>query len=141
MKKSAIALIGIPFLAGCAGSGSPDGRAILSEWKYVSVRHRGQPFDPGRDARISITTDAWTIRRNGVTLESTYTLDEATDPKRIDMDVKWPDGRVLRLRSIYRIEGNRLTLCEPESPDLPRPARFAAEADDAAWLVILEKAE
>ena len=59
-------------------------------------------------------------------------------PKHLDSVVE-RNGTTFRVKEIYKLEGNRLILCEPMHPDAPRPTTFSAEKGEKQFLIILKR--
>jgi uncharacterized protein (TIGR03067 family) len=117
---------------------SDDQRRLQGVWDYVSVTYEGKPFDVGKRATITISGRQWTIRRNGMTIQSTAKVDPTKTPKRLDSIIR-RQNVAFSLKSIYRFDGNRLILCEPDHPNGPRPTRFSAKQGDRQFLIILQR--
>lgn len=118
--------------------GNDDAKELLGTWDYVSVTYEGKPFDVGKDATITIEKDGWTIRRNGQTIQSTWTIDSTKSPKQLTQVVT--RGKVsFSMKSIYRLDKDRLVVCEPDHPDKPRPEKFVARGGDGQFLIVLRR--
>jgi uncharacterized protein (TIGR03067 family) len=63
-----------------------------------------------------------------------FRVDEQSNPKRIDFD----DGRLPLIQGIYKLEGDRLTVCT-NSPGRPRPEAFATAPGSRIILTILNR--
>lgn len=63
-----------------------------------------------------------------------FTLDEMQSPKTIDLTI---DGESTRLMGIYRLEGDRLTLCLRS--DGVRPTEFSSEGDGPPALTVYQR--
>jgi uncharacterized protein (TIGR03067 family) len=61
-----------------------------------------------------------------------FRIDEQRDPKRIDFD----DGRRPLIQGIYKLEGDRLTVCTG-APGTPRPSAFTTSYWNKSILTIL----
>jgi hypothetical protein len=61
-----------------------------------------------------------------------FRIDEQFDPKRIDFD----DGRRPLIQGIYKLEGDRLTVCTA-APGDPRPSTFGTSYLNKSILTIL----
>ncbi len=118
--------------------GDDDESLLIGTWDYVSVTYDGKPFDVGEGATITVSKSDWTIRRNMQEIRSTWGIDSTTSPKRLNQVVK--RGNVtFTMRSIYRLDGNHLVLCERDHPDKPRPKRFTAKRGDGQFLIVLQR--
>jgi uncharacterized protein (TIGR03067 family) len=61
-----------------------------------------------------------------------FRIDEQSEPKRIDFD----DGRNPLIQGIYKLEGERLTICTG-APGDPRPTNFATSPWNKSILTVL----
>ena len=132
------ALVVATFSVPVDAQGDDDAKELLGTWNYVSVTYEGKPFDVGKDATITIAKDSWTIRRNGQTIQSTWTIDSTKSPKQLTQVVT--RGKVsFSMKSIYRLDKDRLVVCEPDHPDKPRPEQFVARRGDGQFLIVLRR--
>jgi uncharacterized protein (TIGR03067 family) len=78
-------------------------------------------------------------------LTGSFTLDPTTSPRSIDLKLNELDyaevGQPIKipagtLRGIYKLDGDRLTLCFPLDPDRIRPTEFAATAKRTVVLTL-----
>lgn len=126
----------------------PKGEAVRSQlerhqgtWAVVAFEHDGQETPEetlGEIERVVMGNRAvW--RRNGETFsETTIEIDPAKEPKAIDVI---PDGGPFKGRrtpGIYKLDGDRLTICMGQ-PDGERPEAFAAGKGSRRTLMVLER--
>ncbi len=78
------------------------------------------------------------IHRNKMVIKAKYTLAPNTNPKHIDLLIE-RDETTFRLKEIYKLENDKLTLCEPPHPEAPRPTTFSAEKGERQFLIILKR--
>lgn len=124
--------------AGAADGAAADEKLLQGRWEYVSVQWDGQPFPLEKGDHIVISGRKWSIHRNKMVLKSKHALDPSKSPKHLDLIVD-RDGATIRLREIYRLEGNKLTLCEPSHADAPRPTTFSAKKGEKQYLIVLKR--
>jgi uncharacterized protein (TIGR03067 family) len=120
-------LVGV---AATADDTTNDQEAIQGEWVVVSFVFNGKsrPADDYKDLRLAIKGDKYLITQGGETASRTLTLDPATKPKA--MDVTYDDGpnKGKTNRAIYVLQGNVLTICRHQQPEMERPQEFTSEA-------------
>jgi uncharacterized protein (TIGR03067 family) len=110
-------------------------------WFAVSFRRDGQetPAAIVRTIQRTVEKDHVTWKRDGKSFAgTTIVLDPKQAPAAIDV---LPDGgpsRGKRVLGIYRLEGNRLTICMAD-PDRPRPREFAAEKGSKQTLMVFTR--
>jgi uncharacterized protein (TIGR03067 family) len=144
MWKPAMHFIFILIAAGVAAADQPaddtvaDEKLIQGRWEYVSVQFDGKPFPLEKGDHIVISGRNWSIHRNKMVIKSKHALDPSKTPKRLDFVVD-RDGTRFLLHEIYKVEGNRLTLCEPPHADAPRPTTFSAKKGEKQFLIVLKR--
>jgi len=128
-------------LTGCASVHTPavaarsgplvgDEQRLQGSWKVThnELMHIDTPWLLGRvhiyfGRRFRLDTD---------TGSEEFRIDEQSEPKRIDFD----DGRRPLIKGIYKLEGDRLTVCTG-APGDPRPSNFATSYLNKSILTIL----
>jgi len=118
----------------CAAA-PPDKEALRAErerhqgtWTVTSSIYDGQPAPDAlvRSIERVVTGDHVVWKRDGKSFSGTKVeLDPAPEPKTLDVI---PDGgrnRGERVLGIYRLDGDRLTICMA-APGQPRPKEFKA---------------
>jgi uncharacterized protein (TIGR03067 family) len=105
-----------------------DQAAIQGKWRIVSFTFNGQPRaeDTYKNLRLEIKGDKYLITDGGETASRTFSLDPTKKPKA--MDVVYDDGpnKGKTCRAIYALEGDILTICRHQQPEMARPKEFAA---------------
>jgi uncharacterized protein (TIGR03067 family) len=146
---SRLLAVAIAIAASCtqAPEAAPDLKAELARhqgvWRCASLRRDGKEADQAvvRPITRSVDGDRVVWRRDGKSFSaSTIVLDPGADPKTIDVHADGGPGRDKVVRGVYKIEGDRLTLCTAD-PDEPRPDAFRAEAGDRWTLMVFEREE
>ncbi len=127
-----------------AGTGSADddgrGRGELERhqgtWRTSTSIYDGKPAPDElvRPITRTVEKDHVVWKKDGKSFAGTrIELDPSRDPRTIDVI---PDGgkdRGTRVLGIYKLEGDRLTICMA-SPGKPRPAEFKAEPGSGCTL-------
>jgi uncharacterized protein (TIGR03067 family) len=98
-------------------------------WKALSVEHDGKLTPPEKLKPIKLTVDGanYHFQNGDFSERGTYKFDPTQEPKALDIVVgEGPDkGKVYLV--IYKIEGDRLTICL-ESANKNRPKQFTGKA-------------
>lgn len=136
--RFAVLAVTMSCFCGDALADDDDRQRLLGVWDYVSVTYEGKPFDVGQQAAITITADHWTIRRNGLVIRTTWSIDESKNPKHLNVVVEREDT-TFEMKSIYQLAGDRLVVCERDDPTKPRPAMFRAQPGDGQFLIVLQR--
>jgi uncharacterized protein (TIGR03067 family) len=104
---------------------------LQGTWRPVDLERRGDPgaaaFRPAACVVIKGNTLRFQVGER-VLQELHFTLGPARAPRAIDLVSASGPTKGKTLRGIYRLEGDRLTLCWPLDGDAKRPAGFGAEA-------------
>jgi len=124
---------------------SPEVKAELAKhrgvWRSVSFRREGKETAEAvvRSITREVDGDRVVWRRDGKSFSgSTIVLDPGADPKTIDVHADGGPGRDKVVRGLYKLEGDRLTLCTAD-PDQPRPTAFRAEPGDRWTLMVFDR--
>jgi uncharacterized protein (TIGR03067 family) len=73
-------------------------------------------------------------RRTG---EYRLKLDATKDPKWVDLSAERLGDRTLK--GIYRLDGDKLTICYAYDPDSPRPTEFKTMPGGITYMYVLER--
>ncbi|QDV34241.1 TIGR03067 domain-containing protein [Tautonia plasticadhaerens] len=122
---------------------------LQGHWKGVALESDGRK---ATEAEIEAMKDGgWSFEGDVVSFEdprippirSRVELDLATDPRSLDLiGLDGPqEGKVMR--GIYKIEGDRLTIClrDLASDSKGRPSEFATAPESGLGLIVLERAD
>jgi uncharacterized protein (TIGR03067 family) len=115
---------------------APADNPLMGEWVVESHIASGKPI-PIRDKpeRVMITKDLWKVGKELKT-ESNLWLDPTKDPPQIDVWVP-TQGEEARVRGIYKLDGDILTVCYTLGAD--RPTKFDSPVKSGIWLMTLKK--
>ena len=125
------------------GSSSTAGTDAKSEqekmqgkWKIVRCEFSGQDQPQPLGTEDTISDSKW-LRPNRRTAEYRLELDPSKDPKCVDLSADRLGAR--KLKGIYSLDGDRLTICYAYEPELPRPTEFKTTPDVKAYIYVLER--
>ncbi len=110
-------------------------------WAAVSFRRDGQdtPADIVRSITRTVEGKHVVWKRNGKNFAGTaLELDPAQHPRAIDVSADGGPMRGRRVLGIYKLEGDRLTLCMAD-PDRPRPREFRADQGSGQTLMVFQR--
>jgi uncharacterized protein (TIGR03067 family) len=142
-------LLGLALIAGAPGTKEKPEPSIVGSW-ILESRTNGRPI---KETTIyEFTAEGkWLIPDKGLgarTLSREFKTDRGAKPYTIDVvsqDEFVAEGVPLRLRGIYKIEGDTFTLClgRPRTPeDDPKlPTEFKAPEGSQFQLLILKRAK
>jgi uncharacterized protein (TIGR03067 family) len=140
--------VAVAIMAGCFLAAGDDAatRRDIDEWQGVwhaiSVDNDGQPTPAEKLEKIKLTvrgTD-YHFQNGGYSERGTYKFDVAKSPRQLDIIVgDGPDkGKVHQ--TIYKIDGDRLTLCF-EAAGKARPAQFTGQAGTGCVLEVWQRSK
>lgn len=141
MTPALLALLLLPTQDDPARDLSPELRRHQGTWRVVSFVHDGQEADPEVMASIRRTVEGARViwSRDGKRFSATgLELDPGATPPALDLIPEGGPRRGERVLGIYRLEGDRLTICVAD-PGTPRPDTFSAATGGRRTLMILER--
>jgi uncharacterized protein (TIGR03067 family) len=113
-------------------------KELAGTWQAVSYALDGKKASAEDMKKIKLLIDVGgkaTAQREGKTfLASTTRIDPATRPKSIDITFSEGEGKGKTSLGIYKIEGDRLTICRA-APGKARPAEFSSSVGSGHTLM------
>jgi uncharacterized protein (TIGR03067 family) len=109
-------------------------------WMITAMVQDGsEETKPPAEAKITFKAGKATNQFGEETREATYLSDATKKPATLDITPSdGPDkGKTRKL--IYRIEGDKLTLCGARDPEDPRPTEFSAKKGEKQLLLMLKR--
>lgn len=129
-------------LAMAGDAAQDEAKRLEGTWKVVSLAADGIEAPPE-----AIREGRWTFRGDQIIIpgpnpgKATYKLMPDRSPKAIDMTALDGPMKGKTLECIYKVEGERLTICFPEgrqtATDLTRPSEFGSGKGRS--LIVLER--
>jgi uncharacterized protein (TIGR03067 family) len=116
---------------------------LYGEWEFEAAEHNGKADRGAADGpyRYRFNRDGtWQVFQGGNEAADRrgFKIDPTVDPPALDFNTP-PNPRDSPLvPAIYRIEGDRLTICSA-FPGKPRPTAFASPPGSEAYLKILRR--
>jgi uncharacterized protein (TIGR03067 family) len=128
-----------------ASAGSSDYTKLQGTWKVKRLEFLGQARSYEADGLKDLR---WTFFARGkilITRKSAIwgvvRLNEASNPKEINIVFPNAPGEVRPYTGIYQLEGNSLKLCWTDQPNGTRPGDFQTRQGDNVKLAILERGQ
>jgi uncharacterized protein (TIGR03067 family) len=114
----------------------PDLERIRGAWRVISAEDEGV-LRPKLVGRLDLydTSKLHCITPQGVRTTYRYELDETTTPKRI---ILLTDDELITITVIYKIEGDRLTVCRSFRPGVI-PDDFDTRPKDGRTLLVFKR--
>jgi len=142
MWRWAAVLVALISLTATAGGDEKD-KAVKQEqeklqgkWKVVSHEFSGRAGKESSSEPDELKGDKW-LRPKRRTAEYRLKLDPSKNPKQVDLSADRLGDKVLK--GIYKLDGDKLTICYAYDPDLARPTEFKTKAEDNRYLYTLER--
>lgn len=138
-KAIGLLLASLLLVAAGADAGKKDREAMQGDWHCEKFVRDGQAAsdDEAQALFRSVKGDAFTVfrfRKKGSA--GKFTLDAAKSPKQIDFVFEVP--KAFTMKGIYKLEGDRLTLCYA-GPGQERPKAFESKEDSGVSLTVWVK--
>jgi uncharacterized protein (TIGR03067 family) len=135
-----IAVIGLMALSALAliafADDQSDQEKMQGKWKIVRCEFSGR--DEAQSVGVEDTfSDAKWLRPGRRTAEYQFKFDASKDPRWVDLSAERLGDQTLK--GIYKLEGDKLTICYAYDPDLPRPTEFKTTSDVRGYLYVLER--
>ena len=109
---------------------------LQSKWKIVRQEFSGAVTKEVSDEPDEIKGDKW-LRPKRKTAEYGLKLDPTKDPKQVDLTAERLANKTLK--GIYKLDGDKLTICYAYDPDQARPTEFKTKRGDKCYLYELER--
>jgi len=116
-------------------------KQLVGSWTCATATIDGAPLaaETAKLLTLTMTADRFTTQRGEqVLFDSTYTIDAAKEPKQIDMIGTEGELKGKPALGIYKLEGDRLTLCYT-MPGRERPAKFESAPKSGVYLIEWQK--
>ena|SRR5689334_7681903 len=135
-------VLGILLFIACATEPSRMPKdALVGTWNCVSATVDGKPLpqETVRLLRLTLTSDRYkTEKGSEVLFDSTYSVDDKTKPKQINMIGTEGALRGKEAQGIYSLEGDTLRICYT-MPGEQRPTNFDSATGSKAFLVVWKR--
>jgi len=145
-----ITVVALVVLVGTTARGADpvadETKKLQGEWHVVGTDARGNKVgrdDPQiKDMRFTFKDSGLTVGFGGAARKKSFKVDPGKSPKHIDITSLDGQEKDTTAACIYKLDGDRLTICIPYFSKDPtvRPKEFKAGADDGLMLVTLERA-
>jgi uncharacterized protein (TIGR03067 family) len=134
-------------MAGAGEPGTKEARktldAIQGHWTMVSFEVNGEAVgeEQIKTGRLVVERDRYMPALGEQRGSFSILLDPAPDPKAIDLTFSDGPQKGKTLKGIYKLEGNRFTVCRALTPDNVRPTEFATGAESGSALVVWTRSQ
>jgi uncharacterized protein (TIGR03067 family) len=119
-------------------AGAKDLEAMQGAWTMVSIEVNGRAVAENqvKTGRLLVKGDKYALTMGDRTITSTVMLDPSTTPRTIDLTFDNGPTTGQTVKGIYKIEGDRLTVCRGLSRETVRPVEFSTGAESGQSLVV-----
>jgi RNA polymerase sigma factor (sigma-70 family) len=134
-------LFGASFAIGVGKGAKSDKELLQGTWQIISAEIGGKQADDAELAQMKEKPFVFKGDKVISKYESEYQLDTTKNPKWIDLvplDGP-PNEKGKTFRGVYRIEGDKLTICFGVVPDGDRPSSLTPPAGEVAGVLVLKR--
>ncbi len=109
---------------------------IEGTWVVESATVDGKAEDDIKGEKMTFKNGTLTVKTKQKDEKGTYKLDSAQKPKTIDVT---DDGKNETYAGIYKLDGDRLTICVPDKAGNARPKEFTAKEGSRQMVLELKR--
>jgi uncharacterized protein (TIGR03067 family) len=114
---------------------------LQGTWKITSLEVGGKPLpEDAVSGTFTLKGDKYTFKTDDQEEEGTFKIDPSKKPPAIDLLIGSGMDKGKTQLGVYKLEGDRLTLCFAVAGDKERPGKFATAEDSNQLLFGLKKA-
>jgi uncharacterized protein (TIGR03067 family) len=115
-----------------------DLEALQGNWAMVALSINGEelPEDQVKAGKLVVKGDLYTATLGERTISSTMKLDPARTPRAVDFTSTDGPQKGQTVKGIYKLDGDRLSICRALRPEDDRPDGFASGAESGLVLVV-----
>jgi uncharacterized protein (TIGR03067 family) len=115
-----------------------DLEAMQGAWTMVSFEVNGNAVSEAqtRTGRLVVKGDKYAPTLGGRKTTLTMVLDASKTPRTMDLTFEDGPNRGQTVKGIFKIEGDRLTVCRGLGSDTVRPVEFSTGAESGLSLVV-----
>jgi uncharacterized protein (TIGR03067 family) len=117
--------------------------SLEGTWKLTSVEINAQSLlmDKLQEGQLVVQGARYSLALGDIRLEMTHDLHANKQPKQLNLTIAEGSDKGKVFHAIYKLEGDRLTICRSIKPDVDRPAEFVSKPDSGLMLVVWTRQE
>jgi RNA polymerase sigma factor (sigma-70 family) len=119
-----------------------DLQQIQGNWQFVNLEFNGRASQPGNTRMIFGDGQCQIVDPGGAVLPMTFQIDPTQEPPTIDLDYVLGRNEKVPGRGIYRLEGDRLTICyclNRGAASLERSSEFVSHPNRGEMMFTLQR--
>ncbi len=138
MRRITLAVSALAVFSVVAAAPGGDPEDLTGHWLMVSLVVNGEAVgeDLVSTARLEVDGTRYQPTYDDVVVKETIKIDRATTPRAIDFTYVDGPRKGEKVRGIYKIEGDRYTMCRPIRAEDSRPVDFSSKTGSGLVLVV-----